>query len=369
MSLFHHLSLVEDTRSHINQRHNLVDVLFLILSAIASGQDGWAEIQQFGELRLEWLRKFRPFTHGIPRRHTIARILQAVEPNSFQLCLLSWINEVRLESNKPVVAIDGKTLRGASKLGSKTFYSVGAYDVTNGLALYQEMASGKGKEIETVQSLITMLKIDNALITIDALNAQRATLEAIIARKGDYVVQVKGNQSALYTAVKAQFDEAFKDDSNLAQFETLDQGHGRTEQRITFQIPAELSPDLKEKWPSVKTLVAVERHRQDKKSNVVDTSFYLSSHGIEPEFIGKAVRGHWQIENSLHWVLDVVYREDACRVHDLNAAESLAILRRMALNLAKLETTQKRSMKSKLQRALLSDDYRERLIFADVKSV
>jgi predicted transposase YbfD/YdcC len=369
MSLFDHLSLVEDTRSHINQRHNLVDVLFLILSAVASGQDGWAEIQQFGELKLEWLRKFRPFANGIPRRHTIARILKAVGPENLQLCLFSWINDIRTASAKPIIAIDGKTLRGASKLVCNTLHSVGAFDINNGLALYQEMASGKGKEIETVQSLITMLNINKALITMDALHAQRATLEAIVARKGDYVVQVKSNQRTLFQAVKAQYDVAFQDDSQLAQFACSEKGHGRTEQRITFQIPSKLSPKLQEKWPSVKTLIAVERHRKIGNKTSIETSFYLSSHDIDPEYIATAVRGHWRIENSLHWVLDVVYREDACRVHEQRTAESLAIVRRMALNLAKLEITQKRSMKSKLHRSLLSDEYRELMIFADVKSI
>lgn len=367
MSLFSHLSLVEDPRSYINQRHDLVDVLFLVLSALASGQNGWSEIQQFGELRIDWLRKFRTFAHGIPRRHTICRIMQAINPASFQLCLFRWINDIRSQCDKPLLAIDGKTLRGASASGHKNFHSVSAYDVNNGLSLYQEMAAGKGKEIEAVQSLISMLNIDSALITLDALHAQKETLEGIIARNGDYLVQVKGNQRRLFSSVKTQFDEAFKDESTLARCETFNQAHGRMEQRITFQIPAKFCPELKEKWPSVKTLVAVERHRKDKKTNTLDTAFYLSSHEIAPEFIGTSVREHWRIENSLHWILDVVYHEDACRIHDGNAAESLAIMRRLALNLARLETTQKRSIKSKVQRALLSDEYRELMIFSNVK--
>ncbi|MNM90875.1 Transposase DDE domain protein [compost metagenome] len=368
MSLFTHLSLVEDTRSHINQRHDLVDILFLVLSAVASGQNGWSEIQQFGELRIDWLKKFRAFSNGIPRRHTICRIMQAINPASFQLCLYNWINDIRKESDKPLLAIDGKTLKGASKSGYKTLHSVSAYDLNNGLSLYQEMAAGKGKEIETVQSLISVLNIDNALLTLDALHAQKKTLEGIIARNGDYLVQIKANQRQLFSSVKMQFDDAFKDESTLARFETLNQAHGRTEQRITFQISANFCPELKEKWPSVKTLVAVERHRKDKRTNTLDTAFYLSSHEISPEFIGTSVREHWLIENSLHWVLDVVYHEDECRVHNSNAAESLAIMRRLAFNLARQETTQNRSMKSKVQRALLSDEYRELMIFSDVKS-
>nr|NMN91418.1 DDE family transposase [Brenneria salicis ATCC 15712 = DSM 30166]RBP56893.1 DDE family transposase [Brenneria salicis ATCC 15712 = DSM 30166] len=129
MTLFEHLSLVEETRSPINQRHNLVDVLFLVLAAVASGQNGWAEIQQFGELRLGWLRKFRLFSNGIPRRHTIARIMKAVSHDSFQLCVFSWLNDIRAESGKPLIAIDGKTIKGASMRGDRVFHSVNAYDL------------------------------------------------------------------------------------------------------------------------------------------------------------------------------------------------------------------------------------------------
>lgn len=369
MSLFHHLSLVEDSRSHINQRHNLVDVLFLVLSAVASGLDGWAEIQQFGELRIDWLRKFRPFEHGIPRRHTIARIVQAVAPESFQICLFSWLNEIREQSCKPIIALDGKTLKNASKLGNQTFHSVSAYDLNNGIALYQEMAPGKGKEIATVQRVISMLNIKDAVITMDALNTQRATLEAVISRKGDFVAQVKANQPMLLEAIRTEFAHAFKDDASLAQCETTDKGHGREETRITFQIPANLSPELREKWPFIKTFIATERHRKDKRSNVSDTHFYASSLDIAPKFISGAVRGHWQIENSLHWILDVIYKEDSCRIHDINSVKLLAVARRMSLNLAKLETTEKRSMKSKIQRALLSDDYRELMMFGFVKEI
>lgn len=367
MSLFDHLSLLDDPRSHVNQRHNLVDVLFLVFSAMTSGQDGWAEIQQFGELKLNWLRQFRCFKNGIPRRHTIARIVQAINPEALQLCLISWINEKRQQSDKPLIAIDGKALKMASKLGDKAFHSVAAYDINTGLALYQELSSGKGKEIATAKSLLNMLDIDNALITLDALHAQANTLAAIISRKADYLIQVKGNQKRLSQAVQAQFTKAFESGDTLPHFSTTNKGHGREETRITFQLPFIASDEIKEKWPSINTIVAVERHRKVKNKTTIDTKFYVSSHEVAPEFMSTAVRGHWQIENNLHWILDVVFKEDNCRVHEANSVESLLILRRLALNLAKMETTQKRSMKSKLNRSLLSDEYRELLIFGHVK--
>lgn len=242
MSLFQHLSMVKENRSHINQRHDLVDVLFLVLTAVASGNDGWAEIQQFGEFKIDWLRKFRPFKNGIPRRHTIARIMQAVSNDSLQLCLFSWINEIRVQAEQSVIVIDGKTLRGASKRAEQRLHSVAAYDIDNGLALFHEVCPGKTGEIIAVQQLITMLNIEGALLTF-ALNTQRKTLTDITERKGDYVAQVKLNQRALHDFVVKTFDEAFEDDESLPQFESVNKGHGRVEKRITFHIPANLPPE------------------------------------------------------------------------------------------------------------------------------
>ena len=369
MSLFDHLAIVDEDRSYINQKHNLVDVLFLILAAVSSGCSGWSDIQQFGDLKLSWLRQFRPFTHGIPRRHAIANIMRTVNTESLVLSIFSWVNEMRAQADKPLIAIDGKTIRGASKRSSKTFHSVGAYDVNNGLAIYQEMAEGKGQEIKTVQSVLSMLNISGALITLDALHAQRATLEAIINRGGNYVIQVKSNQKALFNAVKSQFDDAFQYESQMACYESKDKAHGREEKRITFQIPALFDDELQKKWPSVTSLVAVERHRKIKANTVIETSFYISSCEIAPSYLGNAIRDHWQIENSLHWVLDVAFREDDCAIYDEQAIESLTTLKRLAFNLAKQETTRNQSMKSKLHRASLSDEYRALMIFGNVKSV
>lgn len=365
MSLFDHLNLVKENRSHINQYHNLVDVMFLVLSAISSGSEGWQDIERFGELKLDWLRQYRPFKHGIPRRHTIARIVGSVDCQSLILALLSWVNQQRKQTEQSIIALDGKTLRGSyNKNPSEALHSVSAYDVENGLLIFQKMAEGKGCEISTVRDVLDVLDISDAVITLDALHCQRDTLQALTHRNADYVIQVKANQKLLSKAVKEQFAHAFIDDSKIDQYESSDNTHGRKETRTVFQIDAALPTELAEKWPSIKTLIAVERDR----NNAIDTKYYLSSLEINPKLAARCVREHWAIENSLHWVLDVVYKEDSCRVTGKVAAENLAMFRRVALNLAKQETSIKDSMRGKLVRASFSDEYRSTLFFGTVKS-
>ncbi|QUJ69700.1 ISAs1 family transposase (plasmid) [Photobacterium sp. GJ3] len=365
MSLFDHLTLVEENRSHINQRHNLVDVMFLILSAISTGAEGWQDIEIFGDLKLDWLRQYRAFKHGIPRRHTIARIVESVDCQSLMLALLSWVNQMREHKQQPLIALDGKALRGSyHKNPDDALHSVAAYDVDNGLFLYQEMTEGKGCEIAAVREVLNVLNITDAVITLDALHCQRDTLQLLTSRGADYVVQVKANQKLLNHTVKEQFAQAFENQDILAQSTTSEKAHGRIETRTVFQVKADFSDELSEKWPSVKTLVAVERDQ----NNVIDTKYYLSSLDINPELAGKCVREHWAIENSLHWILDVVYKEDICRVREKKAAENLAMFRRVSLNIAKQETSVKDSMKGKLIRASYCDNYRSTLLFGTVKS-
>lgn len=174
---------------------------------------------------------------------------------------------------------------------------------------------------------------------------------------------MKANQRNLHNVVKSQFSTAFEDEDVIAECQTTEKGHGREETRIVFQIKADLLQEIKNKWPSIQTFIAVERHRKTATTNVVDTKFYLSSMDIDPELLNHSIREHWRIETSLHWVLDMVYKEDACRVAEKKSAENLAMFRRVALNLAKLETSTKNSMKGKLKCACWSDDYRSKLFF------
>jgi hypothetical protein len=206
-----YLGLVEDSRSHINRNHNLVDIMFLVLNGVISGAEGWSDIEDFGHEKLDWLRQFRPFENGIPTRHSIARIIRSVNIEQLSLALYSWVNEQREENDKPLIAIDGKTIRGAVNRNDKdkTLHLVSAFDTQEGLVLFQQATQGKGTEIQAVRDLLSILDTKGRIFTLDALHCQRDTLSLIEKQGGDYIVQVKANQKTLHTYIQSQFADTF----------------------------------------------------------------------------------------------------------------------------------------------------------------
>ena len=361
-----YLSLVEDPRSHINREHDLVDVMFLVINGVLSGAEGWADLQAFGDEKLEWLRQFRPFKNGIPTRHSIARILRTVDTQQLALALYSWVNEQRKRQDQAIIALDGKTVRGAVNRNAnpETLHLVSAYDTQEGLVLFQQATGGKGTEIQAVKELLSMLDINGSIVTLDALHCQSQTLNQITLQGGDYVVQLKKNQGKLREAISTQFTDVFegKPVPNLSQHTTSDQGHGREEVRTVFQLPITEEMGLEDKWKSAKSTIVIERSRKLNDKTTYDTHFYISSLVCDAELACKAIRQHWHIENQQHWVLDVVYREDHSLIGDREAAEVFALFRRIAMNLAKHHKG-KMSNRQKLKRAGWSDEFRAELFF------
>ena len=303
MSLFDHLKLIEDPRSHINLDHDLVDIIFLVLAAIALGCNGWKSINEFGVEKLEWLRQHRDFDNGIPSRHSIARIIGAVDAEILVSSLFRWANQLRKASDKPLIAIDAKTVRGAVNQNDSdgALHLVSAFDTEQGIVLYQLDTKTKGSEIATVQDLLHFLDIKGTVLTFDALHCQRETLQQISKAKGDYVVQVKNNQPLLRQAIVALFQPSRdKGGTDLPCVEHESKGHGRKERRTTFQLKAKLPKELATKWPSAKSLVAVERQRKYKGKTTIDTDYYLSSLPVDVKLAANAVRQHWHIENQQH---------------------------------------------------------------------
>ncbi|ENM3733791.1 ISAs1 family transposase [Vibrio cholerae] len=364
MNLLEHLTVVEETRSEVNQRHDLVDVMFLVLSAIMSGAEGWQDIQTYGDHKLPWLRKFRPFEHGIPRRHTIARILRTVVAESLLEALLNWVNEQRTSIGKPVIAFDGKVLRGSYRNDSKTALQlVTAYDTENGLVLSQKPTQTKNGEISVVRQMLDVLNLKGAVITLDALHCQRETLEKISEKKAHVVVQVKNNQPALWEAVQSQFQTVFDAKKEKVVTEIKQEAHGRKEERYVFQLKAKLPEKLAERWPTIRSIVAVERHRSQNGKTTTDTSYYVSSLSPRHKLLGHYIRQHWRIENSQHYVLDVVFKEDDSRIALEGAVENVALFRRFVMNMLRQCDCGAPSQRNKLKQAGWCDDYRERVFF------
>ena len=338
--------------------------MFLVISALTSGCDGWQDIEIYGEEKLDWLRKYRPFVNGIPRRHTIARILRAVVAESLLEALAQWINEQRTTQNKPVIAFDGKVLRGSYRNEKKTaLHLVTAYDTERGLVLSQKPTETKNGEISVVRQMLDILDVKGSIITVDALHCQRETLEKIAEKQAHVVVQVKNNQPKLREAVVSQFQTIFDAQKEKVVTEIKQVHHGRKEERYVFQLKAKLPEGLKDKWPTIRSIIAVERHRVIDGKGTVDTSYYISSMSPNNKLLGHYIRQHWRIENSQHYILDVVFKEDDSRIVLDGAVENIALFRRFVLNMLQQCDCGAPSQRSKLKKAGWSDDYRAQVFF------
>jgi predicted transposase YbfD/YdcC len=368
MDFLEHFAELEDGRVDINIDHNLLDVVFLTIAAFTCGAEGWKDVQEFGDASLPWLRQFRPFAHGIPRRHTIARIIKALEPDNLLACFVSWVNAVREHKGQPHIAIDGKSLRGSATADGNMLHLVSAMVVDSGLVIYQKPSEGKGNEIKTVQSLLDVLDIKGACVTLDALHCQTATVAKLVARQADYVVQVKGNQKASQKEIEAYFHKVRRDDGARITTNTReesDKGHGRLEQRRYVCLKPCEWLSCGDKWCGLARIVEVTRCTQlSNGERREEISYYITSLS-DIEQIAARIRGHWAIENRQHYVLDVAYREDDSRVRVGNGPENLALFRRFALNLAR-QSPVNDSMKSKLKRAAWNESFRTELLFGQL---
>ena len=364
MDLIKHLSVVQETRSDINQKHDLVDVMFLVLSAIMAGAEGWQDIETYGDSKKDWLTKYRPFKYGIPRRHTIARILKSVVAESLLEALLNWLNEHREVNHKPMIAFDGKVLRGAYRNDKKTALQlVTAYDTENGLVLSQQPTKNKQGEISVVRQMLDVLNVKGSVLTLDALHCQTETLEKISEKKAHVVVQVKRNQPNLWKAVSSQFQAVFDAGKEKVVTEITQQAHGREEKRCVYQLKPKFNEELKARWPTIRSIIAVERHRKVKGKTSIETSFYISSMSPRHKLLGHYIRQHWRIENSQHYVLDVVFKEDNSRIVLEGAVENMALFRRFIMNILKQCECGAPSQRNKLKKAGWNDDYRAQVFF------
>ena len=364
MTFIEHLSVVEETRSTINKKHDLVDVIFLVISAIMAGAEGWQDIQTYGDSKKDWLKRYRKFEYGIPRRHTIARILKSIVAESLLEALLNWVNEHRQEGGKPVIAFDGKVLRGAYRKDKKTALQlVTAYDTENGLVLSQKPTANKNGEISVVRQMLDVLNVKGAVLTFDALHCQKETLLKAAEKKAHVVVQVKKNQPKLWEAVQSQFQAVFDAGKEKIVTEVIQEAHGRKEERYVFQLKPKFSDELQERWPTIRSIIAVERHRTENGKGTIDTSYYVSSMSPKHKLLGHYIRQHWRIENSQHYVLDVVFKEDDSRIMLEGAVENIALFRRFVMNMLKQCHCGAPSQRNKLKKAGWNDDYRAQVFF------
>jgi len=353
---------LEDPR-RFNRRHKLLDILVIAICGALCGADGWEEIELFGESKEEWLRRFLELPHGIPSDDTYRRVFAALDVEQFENCFMDWIEAVEGLTAGQVVAGDGKTLRRSHDRSAdkKALQMVSLWASENGVVLGQRKVDDESNEITAVPKLLDTLEIAGCIVTLDAIHCQTETVKTIVEKEADYVLPVKENQPRLLEAIQGLFDNPSEMHWVTCDYHrTEGQGHGRTEIRECWSTS---DPDYLRyigtlgDWQGLQSIALVQSQRQVDDQTTVKRRYYIASLKSDAQLLLQAVRGHWGIENKLHWVLDVTFREDDCRIRKGNGTENFAVLRHIALNLLRRETSAKRSIKGKRMKAALDDKY------------
>ena len=346
-SLVEHFSSITDPRIDRCKLHKLIDILVIATCATICGAETWEEFELFGESNKDWFKKFLELPNGIPSHDTFRRVISRIDPRQFQQCFLEWVRSAYEITRGQVVAIDGKLSRRSrnSKAGKSAINMVSAWASENRLVLGQVKVDDKSNEITAIPQLLDMLEVAGCIVTIDAIGCQTEIAEKIIEKEADYVLAVKGNQGNLYEDIVGYFDWALEDKFNQTSYttyETIDGEHGRIERRRYYATSDIEWLRKKSCWKGLRSIAMVESERTVQgKETSLERRYYISSLQADAKQLGKAIRGHWSVENSLHWVLDVGFREDASRIRKDHAPENMATLRHIALNLLKAERTAK----------------------------
>lgn len=365
--IIEHFSSLTDPRILLKTRHKLVDIVVITLCAVLAGADEWTEIAEFGTIKKHWFKTFLELPSGIPSHDTFGRVFSMICPEEFEKCFLDWVRAAFQNIAPQVVAIDGKTLRHSYDRSSNkaAIHMVSAWATENRLVLGQVKTDEKSNEITAIPELLRALALKGCIVTIDAMGCQREIVRQIVEQEADYVISLKGNQGTLHKEVELLFQNAkengFKDLSHDIH-ETTDGEHGRIEiRRFTTTAEVDWFED-KSKWEKLTSFGMVESERQIGDKITHDTRYYISSLPSDAKIFGQASRGHWGIENSLHWSLDVAFREDESRIRIGHAATNLGIIRHFALNLIKQDKARKLGVKASRKRAGWNESYLLRLL-------
>ena len=374
-SIATHFETLADPRHTRNRKHRLVDIAVICVAAIVCGCDGPTAIHRWATQRKVWLAEHLELPHGIPSRDCMRRLLIALKPDAFQQCFQNWIAQALPSNSTPgqrrLIAIDGKTCRGspddAQHLGP--LHIVSAWASEEGIALGQVATDQKSNEIAAIPELLDRIALTNTIVTIDAMGCQKAIVDQIVDGGGDCVIAVKDNQPKLKAAIETFFDDLIERDFEDLQYrscETVDEGHGRTDERAYYvaKIPLDFAPAAE--WPDIKAIgYALRLTTRDDGRQTSEIRYYISTRYLSGKRFAEAVRSHWGIE-SMHWVLDVTFREDDSRTRERTLANNLSWLRRFAVTLLKRHPV-KDSIRGKMLRCGYSTDFlTEVLVIQDV---
>lgn len=383
LSLVEHFKHLPDPRVNRTLDHDLVDVMVIAVCCLLCAGESFNDMADFGRAKEEWFRTFLGLRSGIPSHDTFNRVFAALNPKAFADCFIAWTQSLRAAIPQEIVALDGKALRRALDSGQSPKYVVSAWAESNGLVLGQLKVEDKSNEITAVPELLRALELAGCIVTLDAMGCQKKIAREIIEADADYVLALKGNQEAVHHEVKTFLEDAIAERqkarapgapmpaaaASLAVLETVEKDHGRLETRRYWQ-----SGDLawfaeRGKWEGLRSVGVVEATREIAGVATTERRYYLSSLQPAAEDFARAVRGHWAIENKVHWVMDVCFREDHSRARAGHAAENLATLRRLALNMLKSEKTKKRGIRGKQLNASWDHAYLLRLMGVEPSAI
>ena len=359
-----HFGSIQEIRKRKGRLHPLKNILFITILGVICGADEFTEIEEFGKSKIKLLSKILDLKNGIPSHDTFGRVLALLNPDVFRTSFINWVEELRTVS-KDIVNIDGKALRRSfdTESGKSMIYMVSAWADANNLVLGQVKVSDKSNEITAIPKLLALLNLEGCIVTIDAMGTQKAIAQEIRNQKADYLLALKGNQGILQEEVKESF-ERFNAKENTVSDRTVDGGHGRVEERTCYVALAKdfISPKVIKDWKDLQSIVKVEtctyyKNGKQVGKQVYEERYYISSLKPDAVKLNNVVRKHWGIETKVHWVLDIAFREDDCRVRQGHADENLAIIRHIALNKLKNESSCKRGIKGKRKKAGWDDQY------------
>lgn len=354
-----HFETITDPRQAHKIRHNLLEGIIMVICAVVAECEAWYQIEDYCKSKESWFKKQLKLKlkNGVPSHDTFERVFAMIDPQEFAGCFQEWVNEVKIHIADETISIDGKTIRGSKDDGRKAIHMVSAWGNKNRLVLGQIRTAEKSNEITAVPRLLDMLDISGCIVTADAMSCQKEIVKKITKKKADYVLGLKGNQQVLHNDVKLYFDDICKAEKAT----TIEKGHGRIEKRAY-----DLSTDVdwlwqRAEWSNLNGIGMVKSAVTEKDICREETRYFLTSLTDVSKF-AKAAREHWGIENSLHWVLDVGFNEDNCRMRKDNSGENFAVVRHMAINLLKKDTS-KMSMKAKRHRCAYDDAFLYHVLF------
>ena len=364
---------VIDPRTGPAQRHDLREMIVMALCAVLCGADTWVDVAEWAEDNADWLGRYLVLAHGTPSHDTFGRVFRILDARVFEEHFRQWIAGL-VGVIDGVVAVDGKTACGSRDGQNTALHTLTAYATACGLCLGQEGTRGKGNEIPAIKNLLDTLTLKGCIVTIDAIGCQTEIAEKIVKQGGDYLLAVKGNQQSLATALREFFDDGQTRGFGrlpISRFATLEKEHGRIEDRQALWVTdlSWLDPSLRQHWPKLAGVGMIERRREINGKVSCERAVYIGSKGIaDGKTFAQAVRSHWAIENSLHWVLDVTFREDECRVRKGHAPQNFSALRKLALMLLRRDQTYpKRSLRSRRKTADRIPDFRASLLGLQVR--